>query len=129
MFRRLSCLAGGATLGSATAVCDPDLDAGLDVFESLATLVDVSLVRSVTRRDDARFDMLQTIREFGDERLEAEDDRMAIQRRHASWFLELAEEAERHLRGPDIARWLQALETEHDNLRAALGWALDERPG
>ena len=129
LFRRLSCLAGGATLGSVTAVCDPDGEAGLDVFESLATLVDVSLVRSVPRRDDVRFDMLQTIREFGDERLEAEDDRMAIQRRHATWFLELAEEAERHVRGPDIAGSLQALEAEHDNLRAALSWALDNDQG
>ncbi len=124
VFRRLTCLAGGSTLAAATAVCDPDGDVGLDMLEGLATLVDVSLVRAVTGEADARFDMLQTVREFGTERLEAEDDRMATQRRHACWFLELAEEAERHLRGPEIVQWLQALETEHDNLRAALGWAL-----
>ena len=76
------------------------------MLESLATLVDVSLVRAVTGEADARFDMLQTVREFGAERLEAEDDRMATQRRHACWFLELAEEAERHFRGPEIVQWL-----------------------
>jgi predicted ATPase len=129
VFRRLSCLAGGSALEAATAVCDPDGDVGLGMLETLATLVDVSLVRAVTGRVDARFDMLQTIREFGAERLEAEDDRMATHRRHACWFLELAEEAERYVRGPDIARWLQTLELEHDNLRAALGWALENDEG
>jgi predicted ATPase/class 3 adenylate cyclase len=129
LFRRFTCLAGGATLEAATAVCDPDGDAGLDMLESLATLVDVSLVRAVTGEADARFDMLQTVREFGAERLEEEDDRMAAQRRHASWFRELAEEAERHFRGPEVVRWLQTLEIEHDNLRTALGWALANDEG
>jgi predicted ATPase/class 3 adenylate cyclase len=129
VFRRLTCLAGGSTLEAATAVCDPDGDVGLDMLESIATLVDVSLVRAVTGEADARFDMLQTVREFGAERLEAEDDRMATQRRHACWFLELAEEAERYFRGPEIVQWLQTLETEHDNLRAALGWALASDEG
>ncbi|HVF07651.1 MAG TPA: adenylate/guanylate cyclase domain-containing protein [Actinomycetota bacterium] len=129
VFRRLTTLAGGSTLEAAAAVCDPDGDAGLDMLEALATLVDVSLVRAVTGEADARFDMLQTVREFGAERLDAEDDRMATQRRHACWFLELTEEAERHFRGPEIVLWLHALETEHDNLRAALGWALANDEG
>ena len=78
---------------------------------------------------DPRFDMLQTVREFGLERLEAEDDRTAIERRHAHWFLGLAEEAERHFRGPGLERWLRSLEVEHDNLRAALRWTLEEDEG
>ena len=129
VFRRLTCLAGGSTLEAATAVCDPGGDVGMDMLESLATLVDVSLVRAVTGEADARFDMLQTVREFGAERLEGEDDRMAAQRRHACWFLELAEEGERHFRGPEIVQWLQTLETEHDNLRAALAWSLANDEG
>ena len=129
VFRRLTCLAGGSTLEAATAVCDPHGDAGLDMLEGLATLVDASLVRAVTGGADPRFDMLQTVREFGTERLEAEDDRMATQRRHACWFLELAEEAERHFRGPEIVKWLQVLGAEHDNVRAALGWALANDEG
>ena len=102
LFRRLSTLAGGWTLASAAAVCDPDGDAGIDVLEGIASLIDASLVRSTTASGDPRFDMLQTVREFGLERLEAEDDRTAIERRHAYWFLGLAEEAERHFRGPGL---------------------------
>ena len=126
LFRRLSTFAGGWTLASAAAVCDPDGDAGIDVFEGMASLIDASLVRRTAARGDGRFDMLQTVREFGLERLGAEDDRTAIERRHAYWFLELAEEAERHFRGPALEQWLGSLEVEHDNLRAALRWTLDE---
>ena len=125
LFRRLSTLAGGWTLASATAVCDPEGHAGIDVLEGIASLVDASLVRRITASGDPRFDMLQTVREFGLERLDAEDDRTAIERRHACWFLELAEEAERHFRGPGLERWLRSLEVEHDNLRTALRWTLE----
>ena len=126
LFRRLSTLAGGWTLASAAAVCDPDGDAGIDVLEGIASLIDASLVRRTTASGGGRFDMLQTVREFGLERLDAEDDRTAIERRHAYWFLEFAEEAERHFRGPALEQWLGSLEVEHDNLRAALRWTLDE---
>jgi predicted ATPase len=125
-FRRLSTLAGGSTLEAATAVCDPDGREGIDVLEGLATLVDSSLIRAATGSDDVRYDMLRTVREFGAERLEADDDRAAIERRHACWFLRLAEEAEPHFRGPELERWLRTLEVEHDNLRAAIRWALEE---
>jgi predicted ATPase/class 3 adenylate cyclase len=125
LFRRLSTLAGGWTLASASAVCDPD-GAGIDVLEGIASLLDASLVHRTTASGEQRFDMLQIVREFGLERLEAEDDRTAIERRHARWFLGLAEEAERHFRGPGLERWLRSLEVEHDNLRAALRWTLEE---
>ena len=126
LFRRLSAMAGGWTMASAAAVCDPEGHAGIDVLEGVASLVDASLVRRTTATRDPRFDMLQTVREFGLERLDAEDDRPAILRRHACWFLDLAEEAERHFRGPGLESWLRSLEVEHDNLRAALRWALEE---
>ena len=109
LFRRLSTLAGGWTLASAAAVCDPDGDAGIDVLEGVASLIDASLVRSTAASGGGRFDMLQTVREFGLERLDAEDDRTAIERRHAHWFLGLAEEAERHFRGPALEQWLRLL--------------------
>ena len=73
--------------------------------------------------------MLQTIREFGLERLEAEDDPRTIERRHAATFLRLAEDAEPNLRGPQLAQWLIALQDEHENLRAAIRWAVEADEG
>jgi predicted ATPase/class 3 adenylate cyclase len=126
LFRRLATLAGGATVEAATAVCDPGGGLGVDVLEGLSSLVDSSLVRAAhTDSGEVRFDMLQTIREFGLDRLDAEDDRAAVAGRHAEWFLRLAEEAETHFRGPDLDRVLESLWVEGDNLRAALRWAVE----
>jgi len=126
LFRRLAALIGGATVEAAAAVCDPDGNMGIDTLEGLSALMDNSLVHTIqTPADHLRFGMLQTIREFGMERLEAEDDAPMIRRRHADWFLRLAEAAEPNFRGPELDRWLQALQIEHDNLRAALRWAIE----
>jgi predicted ATPase/class 3 adenylate cyclase len=126
LFRRFSALRGGSTVEAAAAVCDGDGKLGIDILEGLSALVDNSLAHTIdTTADDVRFGMLQTIREFGVERLEAEDDRPLIRRRHAQWFLQLAEAAEPNFRGPELDRWLQALQIEHDNLRAALRWAIE----
>jgi tetratricopeptide (TPR) repeat protein len=92
-------------------------------------LVEASLLRRDDAADDgegeARFRMLETIREFGLERLAAEGEEGDARRRHAGWCLELAEEAEPLLVGRVQGRWLGRLAIEHDNLRGALGWALD----
>ena len=126
LFRRLSVLIGGSTVDAAAAVCDPDRALRIDILEGLFTLVESSLVHTNdSPGEDARFGMLTTVREFGLERLDEEDDRLAIERCHAEWFLRLAEAAEPHFRGADLDRWLRALEVEHDNLRAALRWAID----
>jgi predicted ATPase/class 3 adenylate cyclase len=130
LLRRLSVLAGGSTVETAAAVCGPDGDLGIDVLEGLTVLAENSLVHPYSGSDgDPRFGMLQTIREFGLERLEAEDDRTTIERRHAEWFLRLAEHAEPNLRGPQLERWLISLQTEHENLRAALRWAIEADEG
>ena len=107
LFARLSVFRGGCTLEAAEAIVDADLD-------TLESLVAKSLVRI---RGD-RFWMLETIREFAVERLETSGQAGALRERHAHHFLALAEEAEPHLRG-DPAAWLDRLEVEHDNLRAA----------
>ncbi len=114
LFARLSVFAGGSTLDTAEEIVEADVD-------GLQSLVDKSLVR----RTGERFWMLETIGEFARERLAASHDADAIGRRHAEWFLALAEQAEPFLRGAEQASWLQRLEDEHDNLRSSLDWFFD----
>jgi predicted ATPase len=124
LFRRLSVFAGGWTLESAEAVAHSPEEGG-DILEILGSLVDKSLARRMPRESgEARFGMLETIREFGREELEAAGEAAAIHERHAAHFLGLAESAEPHLRRVDQKEWLDRLEVEHDNLRLALRWAI-----
>jgi predicted ATPase len=108
LFARLSAFAGGCTLEAAEQVAEADLD-------TLQALVDKSLLRFT----EGRFWMLETIREFAAERLEESDEGPSLRRRHAELFLALAEEAEPHLR-QESTKWADRLESEHDNVRAAL---------
>jgi predicted ATPase/class 3 adenylate cyclase len=108
LFRRLAVFAGGFSLEAAEHVCKADLDA-------LASLVDKSLVRA----EEERFTMLETIREFAAERLDASGQAQAWRERHASYFLSLAEEAGPNLVGREQSSWLGRLEAEQPNLRAA----------
>jgi predicted ATPase len=125
LFARLSVFTGGWTLESAEAVCQPE-ELGLDILDGLASLVDKSLIRRVEPPGrPSRFSMLETIREFGQERLEASSDLEPVRRRHAEHFLDLAEEAEPHLTAQDQGAWLDRMDQEHANLRAALRWAID----
>jgi len=108
LFARLAVFRGGCTLEAAEDLADTDLD-------TLESLVDKSLLRHT----DDRFRMLETMREYASEQLEASGEAEELERRHAEHFLALAEEAEPHLRGSP-KEWLDRLEAEHDNLRAAL---------
>ena len=115
LFVRLAVFAGGCTLEAAEAVCGD----GLDLVNDLASLVETSLVRLGGTDTAPRFAMLETIREYAAGRLAESDESEQLRRRHAERFLTLAEEAEPHLRGnPGV--WLDRLESERDNLRAAL---------
>ncbi len=122
LFARLSVFAGGWTLEAAEAVCGKDLD----VLGSLGALVDESLVRR-TELDggELRFSMLETIREFAVARLAAVDagERENVRRRHAEFFRDLAEEAQPFLTRENQMTWLDTLDHETDNMRAALDWA------
>jgi predicted ATPase/class 3 adenylate cyclase len=130
LFRRLCVFAGGFTIAGAESLGDPDGELGLEVLEALEKLLDAALARRrwVTTEED-RYDTLQTVREYGLERLEEQGEAPALRSRHAAYFLELTEKAEPGFRGPDLARNLEMLALEHDNLRAALAWALEADRG
>lgn len=127
LFARLAVFVGGFTLEAAEAVCGQP-HAGeeappLPVLDGLEALLDQSLLRQERGADGApRFRMLETIREYARERL-ADGDADAFRRRHATCYLALAEAAEQ-LRGTEPQLWLERLDTELDNLRAAVEWAL-----
>ena len=125
LFARLAVFAGGWTLDAAEAVADPE-GLGVDTLDGMASLVDRSLVRRTDPNGEPRFGMLETIREFAEEQLEAGGDASDVRRRHAEHFLGLAVAAEPHLTGEDQGEWLDRCEIEHANIRAALRWALDE---
>ncbi len=126
MFARLSVFAGGWTLDAAEAVVDPDGSLGLDILDGLAALADQSLIRSEEGVDgEPRFRMLQVIREFGLEQLAASGELDPIRDRHLAHFGSLAARAEPELVGAETRHWLDVIELEHDNVRAALRWAID----
>jgi hypothetical protein len=123
LLRRLSVFAGGCTLELAEAICGPASELGLDVLDGIEALVDQSLLRAEEVAGEPRFRMLETIRAFAAEQLAASDEADAIRERHARDFLALAQEAAEELSGREQRTWLDRLDMEHDNLRAALEWA------
>ena len=147
MFRHLSVFAGGCQLEAVEAVCAPP-----DALGAVASLVEASLVQAslhVTalssgqsviagrfesraaleapdeedRGGEVRFTLLQTVREYGLDALDAHGELPEFQQRHALYYLTVVEQGEIGLRGPEQGAWLERLEAEHDNLRAALQWA------
>ncbi len=130
LFRRLSIFAGGWTLEAAEAVINADQQAnstGLQVLDGIASLLDKSLLFQIALDDEEpRLIMLETIREFGRECLEALGEMEATRQGHAIYYLALAEKAEAELGGPQLVAWLDRLEREHGNLRAALHWFLEQ---
>ena len=125
LFRRLSVFAGGFALEATEAVGVIDGPECADVLELLVSLVDKSLVLVAERGGEARYRLLETVRQYGLEKLEVSGEAGEVRSRHATWFVALAEEAEPHLKGHLQVAWLQRLEIEHDNLRVALSWSLE----
>jgi predicted ATPase/class 3 adenylate cyclase len=128
LFARLSVFSDGCALEAVEAICDPVGDLFIDVLEGLSSLLDKSLLRQEERaEEEPRFVMLKTIREYARERLEVSGEAEEIRRMHAEYFLALAEQ-----QGPEETAWLERLDLEHDNMRAALSWMLeseDAEPG
>jgi predicted ATPase/class 3 adenylate cyclase len=125
LLRRLVVFAGGWTLEAAEQTCCGDGIEEEDVLELLSHLVDASLVIAEEREDSLRYRLLETVRQYGREKLEAAGESETAANRHLDYFLRLAEEAEPQLTGPDQREWLDRLDADHDNLRAALRWAVD----
>ena len=126
LFERLSVFAGGHSLEAAEAVaCDPageEVILPADVLDLLSHLVGKSLI-VMTERFQVRYQMLETIRQYALERLRASGELQRIRQRHLTYYLELARRAEPKLMGEEQLEWLDLLEVEHDNLRAALAWS------
>ena len=134
LLRRLSVFAGSWPLAAVQRVCGEPLPVPPDVspasfdtfpgasFDLLAELVGKSLAVAEERPGEARYRLLETVRAYARERLRADGEEAAVQYRHADWFLSLAAQAQAHLAGPEQIQWLDRLEAEHDNLRAALEW-------
>ena len=141
LFRRLTVFAGGFSLHAVEKVA-PDLDPVVskdgsaassseefypeNVLEILSNLIDKSLVLAEGHERVVRYSMLNTIRQYAHEKLHEAGERRALRHRHFHFFRDLAEEAAQKLRGPEQIRWLNHLESELGNLRAALGWALEQ---
>ncbi len=125
LFDRLSVFAGGWTLDAAEAVGAGHGVRAADVLELLSRLVDKSLVVAQERDGEARYRLLETVRQYGREKLLESGEAETARRHHASFFLTLAEEVEPKINGADRGAWLAYLEAEHDNLRAALRWSAE----
>jgi len=137
LLRRLAVFAGGWTLEAAEAVCADQRDGeGLGkkaVLHALRRLIDASLVVAEEQEVDEgagvsggmRYRLLEPVRQYAYDKLRDAGEDAPMRRRHAAWYLTLAEQAEPELTGPEQARWMDRLEAEHDNLRVALHWALE----
>jgi predicted ATPase/class 3 adenylate cyclase/DNA-binding XRE family transcriptional regulator len=126
LFARLAVFVGGCTLEALEAVSNVDADVAADPLDTIQALVNNSLVRQEVRGNaEPRLHMLETIREYALEQLVVRGEEAALRTRHASYYLNLAQAAQPRLDTDQQEAWLDRLEAEHDNLRAALTWALE----
>ena len=130
LFRRLAVFVDTFGLKAAGAVAAlPDMD-GFGTLEGIIALIEHSLVRQVgdVQNEEPRYQMLQTIREFGLEQLEVHGEGNVSRQRHAEWYLALGEVAEPDLAGPTQRQWQDLLEAEVANVHAAIAWGIDHDP-
>ena len=130
VFARLAVFSGGFDLAAAESICsDTDGDSSVSVLELITSLVEHNLLAVRTARNgEPRIHMLEVIREFAEEVLAESGEIEAARNAHAEYFLRLGDEAEPQLLAARSAGWLDRLETEHDNLRAALAWSAEHGP-
>ncbi|MEA2572841.1 MAG: hypothetical protein QOH93_139 [Chloroflexia bacterium] len=126
LLARMGVFVGGCSLSAVEAVCNAEGDLPVEALDGLASLLDKSLVRQYEGpHGNTRFTMLETIREYAREQLEALGERDLTERMHAEYYLALAEAAEPQLIGAEQTLWLDSLESDHDNLRSVLRWAIE----
>jgi predicted ATPase/DNA-binding CsgD family transcriptional regulator len=136
LFRRLCIFVGGFTLEAIEATCGAFGDGALAMLNQVASLMDKSLLQQSEQDrggggggeggEEPRFGMLETIREYGLEALGESNEVERMRQAHAAYYLSLAERAEPELGGPQQALWLGRLERDHDNLRVAMRWLMDD---
>jgi len=124
LFARCAVFVAGAQLEQLEAVCGPGTELGREVLEGVSELVDQSLLRQSEVAGEPRFRMLVTIRDYALEKLEVGGEQEGQRTRHLASYIALAERAQPELQGKDQKRWLDRVELEHDNLRAALEFAI-----
>jgi predicted ATPase len=121
LFRRLGIFVGGCSIEDAQAICDADGQLGMDMLDGLSSLVDKSLLRRLNPGgDELRVGMLETVREYALERLTASEDWDAVRRGHEDRYMAMALASAGEILGANQQTWLDRLETDRDNLRAAL---------
>jgi len=126
LFRRLAVFVGGCTMEGGEAVCNTRYDLGIDLFDGLSSLLDKNLIQRAERHDsEARFTMLETIREYAIERLRSNGEERAGRRAHAAYCLVIAEEGNPELSPAERTAWLSRCDLEIDNFRSALDWLFE----
>lgn len=128
VLRSLSVFVGGAPLEAAEIVCRAEGMDGIDVIGTLGDLVDQSLVVLEDRPEEPRYRLLETVREYGRDRLVESGRKLEVEAAHAAWSLDVAERAEGALPTPAWSEWFERLEVEHDNIRAAIERSLTSDP-
>jgi len=127
LLRRLSVFVGSFTLDAAEQVCSAEGSDRQQVLELLSRLVDRSLVQVEEAAAEARYRLLETIRQYGRDRLAESGEEAAVRTRHLDFYVALAERAEPELEGPGLMTWLDRLDLELGNLRAAMDWSAQAR--
>ncbi len=129
LLRRLSVFAGGFTLEAAEAIWAGEEFERAEILDLLALLIDKSLLMLQAQNGHSRYQMLETVRQYGQDRLKESGETGRVRSRHRDWYLMLAEKGDQELRGLDPEAWLELFESEHENFRAALEWCQIEQDG
>ena len=126
LFRRLSVFAGSFSLEAAEAICAGEPGEECDVLDVLSSLIHKSLLLMEQRSAEARYRLLETMRQYGQEKLQQAGEVATMRRSHCDWYVRFVESAGPEAVGLQQAEWLHRLELEHDNIRTALAWSLEQ---